>query len=878
MRTWIGLSVVLALFVAGCGGQQRAEKEKAAPDVVDPQGTGTQEKPVRIDAASEWQELANRLRQHYQVTEQQKSTQADEHYRLAERYYQAGDFEKAELECEKALKLNTDHAPAHALWLEVQFILGRAKATPRAQEYERYRDEAVVRHEQTLLEIDHAFARGTAAYNVGDYDDAERAFRKILEFAKWMPTGVELETRRRQALEMLERTKEARRQRSLDEERQRQRMIEDEKSREELKRRIHQKRELELLFGQAQLHFEREEYALCEEICDRILYINPNLTSVAEMRNVAQRLKHDLASRKSLKDYIEQWKRTFEHLEILSSLQGQDLEFPDHETWLERIASRKPKGISDLEESISIEDSQIIDKLKSIKITIDMTDASLAAIIDYIREISGLNIVIDTQAIPDPGQVTIPPFKVSDVVLEGALRLLLQPLDKAHVVTGGVVSITSTDAIKSQVKLELYDVQDLTYGIQDFPGVDIALSQDQIGTTVTAEEGARQQFTGEDLADLIRNTIHKDEWDEVEGKSIIFNNGLLIVRNSIAIHRAITKFLGDLRASTSMLVSVEVRFLSVEDTFLQQVGMDFRDLDGPRVRGLTTLNDINPPFLLVSGLLPQFIEPTTGQFGPGANTAGFATTWGTDVTRAMGGRVQHIMANDFIIQKFYREVIRPTGGGTMQFTLLDDISLETIIRLVSRSERNHVLTAPKLTLFNTQRGNVRIANQMAYIRDFDVQIATASVVLDPVVDVVSDGISLDVRPIVSADRKFVTLELRPTVATLFPAPPNIFFIVTNVAVPGAPVTDALPVRLETPIIHVQRIRTTAVVPDRGTLLLGGLTIVFDERTDASIPIWRGVPILGNLGSEKVKGLQRKQLLCIVKVRIIIPDEEERRRF
>ncbi len=57
-----------------------------------------------------------------------------------------------------------------------------------------------------------------------------------------------------------------------------------------------------------------------------------------------------------------------------------------------------------------------------------------------------------------------------------------------------------------------------------------------------------------------------------------------------------------------------------------------------------------------------------------------------------------------------------------------------------------------------------------------------------------------------------------------------------------------------------------------------MTVVFDENAESSIPIWRSVPILGNLGSLKVKGLQRKQTLVIASVRIIIPDEEARRRF
>ncbi|HZE97992.1 MAG TPA: hypothetical protein VE981_13265, partial [Planctomycetota bacterium] len=637
-----------------------------------------------------------------------------------------------------------------------------------------------------------------------------------------------------------------------------------------------QKRELELLFGQAQMYFEQEQYPRCVEICEKILYINTNLTSVAEMRNVAQRLQHMKMSRDNLKNYIEEWKRTFEQIEINATVQADELEFPNIEIWKELISQRKPKGIQAMSEDINDEDKTIVDKLHSIRITIDMQNAPLTAIVDYIREISGLNIHITGIDNPDQEMIS---FKVQDIVLDGALRLMLQPRNKAYMVRDGVVLITTADALKKRVKLDLYDVQDLTYGMADFPGVDISLSQDSIGTAVAAGEEAKQQFTGEDLANLIKNTIHKDQWEEADGKSIQFQNGLLIVRNSIEMHKQIRKFLSDLRASTSMLVSVETRFLSVEHDFLQEVGMDFRDVNAVgnqfnRVQGISTLTDIQPGYVL--GAIDQaFIAPGNGL---PATSAGITGVFGNNNARSMGARIQNIMVGDFLVNRFFSQVYRPDGGGSLQWTLLDDVSFEVVMRLVSRSEKNHILTAPKLTLFNTQRGNFRISNQMAYIRDYDIQIATAAVALDPVVDVVSDGISLDVRPIVSADRRFVTLELRPTVAQLFPQPPGIFSITTNVTAPGAPITDALPITIETPIVNIQRIRTTVVVPDRGTLMLGGLTAFFDEDAESSIPMWRSIPLLGNIGSLKVKGLQRKQTLIICRVRIIIPGEEERRRF
>ncbi len=870
MRTWLTASFATVLgLAAGCAS---TETPAAAPAAEAPAPAAQAQQPPRNpQTGAEWEELINKLKSSYEITEQQKTSQADEHYRLGERYYQAGDYEKATVECEKAVQLSPNHAPAQALLMEVRFILGQGKNFPEAAIYDKYMKEAIVRHQQTLVEIDTAYQRGTRSFNLGEYEAAEREFRKILEYAKWMPTGVELESRRKQALDMLDRTKAASREKTLTEEQTKMRLIEEEKARDEYKRLIDQKRELELLFGQAQLFFEQEQYMRCADVCERILYINPNLTSVAEMRQVAQRLDHMRRGRDNLKSYIEEWKRTFEQIEINATVQANELEFPSTEVWRELIAKRKPKGISDIEEDIQPEDKEIVDKLKSIKITIDMQNAPLTAIVDYIREISGLNIHIS--GIDNPDQEVIS-FKVADIVLDGALKLMLGPRQKGYTVKDGVVLITTADALKKKVKLELYDVQDLTYGMQDFPGVDISLAQDAIGAQVTQGEEAKQQFTGEDLANLIKNTIHKDQWEEADGKSVQFQNGLLIVRNAIETHKAIRKFLSDLRASTSMLVSVETRFLSVEDDFLQQVGMDFRDVNGARVQGITTLADINPTFGTLANN-PQFIAPAANL---PASSAGITGVFGDSVARAMGARVQNIMTNDFLVQRFYQTVLGPLGGASLQYTLLDDISLEMILRMTSRSERNHVLTAPKLTLFNTQRGNFRISNQMAYVRDYDVQIATAAVALDPIVDVVSDGISLDVRPIISADRRFVTLELRPTVATLFPSPPNIFFIETNVVVPGAPVTDPFPVRIETPVINIQRVRTTVVVPDRGTLMIGGLTSYFDQDAESSIPIWRSIPILGNLGSMKLKGLQRKQSLIIVRARIIIPDEEERRRF
>ena len=372
----------------------------------------------------------------------------------------------------------------------------------------------------------------------------------------------------------------------------------------------------------------------------------------------------------------------------------------------------------------------------------------------------------------------------------------------------------------------------------------------------------------EDLVELIRNNIAKDTWDSGDS-SITNSNGILIIRNVPDVHRKIIAFLSEVRKSTGMLVSVETRFLRVQDNFLEELGIDYRDLrdaTGP------ILDDFNPPMTDP----PPFTtggNQTATQAPVGAVTAGIIGSFGDNIQRDMVTRVEHLLDTDTLVNSFYNSVFSNSGGINLTYTLLDDISLEAILHAVKKSERSHELLVPKLTLFNTQRANMLISNQVAYIRDFDIEVATGFGLPDPIVDVVQDGISLDVRPIVSADRRFITLELRPTVARLVSLPPNLPFILTPITAGGG-----LTVRIETPVLRVERVRTTVTIPDRGVLLLGGLSDYFEIDAISKIPILGDIPIIGMLASRKVKGRQRFQLLILLRARIVILEEDEAKTF
>ena len=77
---------------------------------------------------------------------------------------------------------------------------------------------------------------------------------------------------------------------------------------------------------------------------------------------------------------------------------------------------------------------------------------------------------------------------------------------------------------------------------------------------------------------------------------------------------------------------------------------------------------------------------------------------------------------------------------------------------MSKSERVELVTSPRITVYNSARGNLSVLNQVAYVQDFNVEIAQGASIADPIVNVVQDGVVLDVRPVVSA--YFATYFLR----------------------------------------------------------------------------------------------------------------------
>jgi type II secretory pathway component GspD/PulD (secretin) len=207
-----------------------------------------------------------------------------------------------------------------------------------------------------------------------------------------------------------------------------------------------------------------------------------------------------------------------------------------------------------------------------------------------------------------------------------------------------------------------------------------------------------------------------------------------------------------------------------------------------------------------------------------------------------------------------------SGGTSIQLQILDKISFEAIIHAVRKDSRRQVLTAPRIMCFNAQQASIFVGTQQTYIRSYNTGTGGVS---KPVLDLV-DGptVVFDVRPVVSADRRYITLYLRPVI-TFEPILKAIPFRRGSDAT-GAPIV----LQVFLPQLDRQELRTVVMVPDGGTVLIGGLKNADELYRRNEVPVLGKLPILGWFFRSEVEANSKKELLILVTAKIIAIDEQE----
>ncbi|NBS94413.1 MAG: hypothetical protein EBT27_11965, partial [Betaproteobacteria bacterium] len=79
-----------------------------------------------------------------------------------------------------------------------------------------------------------------------------------------------------------------------------------------------------------------------------------------------------------------------------------------------------------------------------------------------------------------------------------------------------------------------------------------------------------------------------------------------------------------------------------------------------------------------------------------------------------------------------------------------------------------------------------------------------------------------------------------------------------------------------PEIATQELTTTVTVPDRATILLGGLITQRDTKTSSGVPFLSSIPLMGNLFKSTVDSTDREELVVMIQPSVVqdVPEMRE----
>ncbi len=873
-----GLALSLSLLFWGCQSQAKTTEPEKAP-MVDTPKTGTQDPPKATSDGiqaqdAEWRRIAEEAFKKYSLQDQQKISESNEYYRQAVEWKNKAEFEKAKDACQLSIKAWPENTDARKLLGEINSVIvgGRemyGAGSVSDQEIQKFK----VQVEQAQIEITNHIRNGERFYNIRQFEDAIHEFQEADFKIRHIPYEVEaMKALQRPVEEALRKSKDAAILEKNRVDMAKKAEAEAEVRAHELARRREVLEKIAHLLELAYMAFDQRKFDKTIQICREIQVIDPHYTVAIELAEDAEKSRHREEYYDFLRKKVENWKSLTDSDDEAVIPYSDSVRFPSAAEWAE-ISKRITQSVIKTQEGVGTEEDPDIlamnRKLDTMKIDMQFEGAKLEDIVAFVRDFTGMNILVDA-AVRDKVDLEKPvTFKVKDLVLKNTLKLLLSQFGlDYHINEEKVVLITTPQLAGGKPVLELHDIRDILVKIQDFPGPKVELTSPSgggtplTGATFSLEEPKQSSVSQEQIVDLIKENIAPGTW-EGEYTIEMTPNQQLLVNHTSKTHKELREFLQRLRSYTGTMVAITARFLASFDDFLDDVGVDI--INRPPAAGFDV-----PSFGATTIDENAGVPGLGGEIGPGFVSFEQARLESWDVRAQTFHTLMRFdpltgIGIDPLSNRLFDQ-----GGLGMQYQWIGEQALQIVLRALHKNTKATIVQAPRITVFNTQRSHIMALTQIAYIQDLEPQISTAAAAYDPVIGILTQGVVLDVRPIVSNDRKYVTLELRPSLAELQS------LRAINIVTGGA--ATAGTTLLQLPWLILQKAETTVTVPDRGTLMISGFKDILMRDASSGVPFLENIPVLNFFFTRKGKTNERRRLMILVTPEIIDLAEHEDRNF
>lgn len=862
--TLILVSAALIAIGTGCGSAQTrsagpvAAVPSPAPLAAAPMEEGPGEEAPAPEGAATRElsvsEETQRIMDVFGVEEGAKKETAERFYRSGLNLYRQLRYEEAAHDLRISARLDPKHEKARKLLYEVLWILGERKGEIHdiaRQLVEQRR----ARIQQAQAEMERVYVEARRLFDDKQFEDSIERFEQVLEIIRWFPyfidkKGYEDAAKFWIGLARIEAdAKEAFTRAKL------QAIAQQQKEFEQANDYRYVRAKITNLMEKAKEAVRLEKYERAEFLLTKVLRLEPQNDEAIKLKGYATKYRHLKKSLRNVQDKVEELRRAFEYVDRVGIPYCDLLRFPNDDEW-EIISQREIPLLRLIKREESPAVRRINSKLENQKVTINFSETPFEEAINFLRDITGLNFVISNEARDIVTDATVS-LRLREIRLKNALALILAVDESLKwSIKHDVIYISTEEAEPPQLFLEFYNVSEIVQTVPDFPAPQIALRDTgepwrqggggggggggiiDLGDS-DSDEAVGTGFDWEKLQELIDRILGDDEG---EGE-IRYTGGLLIVRKPLEAHKKIQKLLATLRKTVGIMVTVEARFVDVQDNFLEAVGVGWRDL-------------------------PPVIVDTTSPGGPSVNAGyHYINAQGQNELRgAITNTLSVPVAAGFPFN------ISEVGGMAVQFNLTQEYQIQAILDAVTKNYKSTELAAPRITVFNTQRSHIMAIYQESYLAD--IEINTVGIpTLQPVIGILAHGAILEAKPVVTYDKKYVLCEVKPTMAV------DLTGLTQDRA--GRVVTlqaGLTTVNIELPTLSLAKIRTTVIVPDGGTVILGGLKNLIHYELQVTVPLLGKIPIIKNLFRKKANLNLRRNLVILLKADITILREKEEQLF
>ncbi len=576
-------------------------------------------------------------------------------------------------------------------------------------------------------------------------------------------------------------------------------------------------------------------------------------------------------------------------------------------------------------------------------VQVNFHNVPLSQAIDDLRQMTKMNIYLATEALSAEAINPETPVSLQGdgLMLHSALKVLLDQAHLTYVVRDDMLKITTQRAAQGNQVRKVYSVGDLVIPIDDYvtpesgnihrvlenitnsqklnpfgagnspltnqrstlpngtpvgtgsgnPSMSTTGGQPSMTTGIQpGSTGSTMSYVGtvaptkqtyqDMLIKLITSTVAPTTWAEVGGSGSIDYMPIgmaLVVNQTPDVQEQVSDLLDALRKLQDLEVAVEVRIITLAETYFERIGLDL------------ALNIT--PNKKTQSYEPQLV---TGQFAPQGQINSFQPTNFLSGITGIGNSANNVgnLTSDLgipIRSSSFQYAIPPfaypnnpgfDGGLSLGLAFLSDIQVYMFMEAAQGDRRTNVMQAPKLTLFNGQTATINVNDQQFFVTNVNVVGFGGQIVFVPVNNPVPLGVQLTIQAVVSADRRFVRLNLAPTLSNLASATVPLFPVTTFITpvFEGGAQGQPIPFTqfIQQPQVATVSIQTTVSIPDGGTVILGGLKTLSEGRNEFGPPVLSKLPYINRLFDNVGYGREAQSLLLMVTPRIIINSEEEER--